>query len=130
MRGDALSSVPGADYNPANQLANKKETPMKQAQVKPGVRALLTLGHRGAVAVTVLSLRWHRPATWLVRDSSGNQYNATARQLRPLPPPTDPHGDAILASMRADALKLAPAQPGHTIDAGDVVIETTLHRLG
>jgi hypothetical protein len=26
---------------------------MKQSQVKPGVRAMLSLGHRGAVAVTV-----------------------------------------------------------------------------
>jgi hypothetical protein len=38
--------------------------------------------------------------------------------------------DVTLDSMRADALRLAPAESGQTIDAGDVLITTTLHRLG
>lgn len=38
--------------------------------------------------------------------------------------------DVTLDSMRADALKLEPAQPGQSIELDDVVIETTLHRLG
>lgn len=99
-------------------------------------------GRRGAVAVTVVELQRAgnrvgssaSPDRWLCRDDSSDSFDryhvATARQLRPLPLPVDRHGDAILASMRADALKLAPAQPGQTIDAGDVVITTTLHRLG
>jgi hypothetical protein len=61
---------------------------MKQSQVKPGVQAMLSLGgRRGAVAVTVLSLRWRRPETWLVVDPNGKQHNATPRQLQPMPAP-------------------------------------------
>ncbi len=102
---------------------------MKQSQVKPGVRAMLSLsGRRGAVAVTVI--RRGTSIHWECVDSSGRVYAATARQLRPMPAPTDRHGNAIVESMRADALKLAPGTAGQTIDLGDVVIETTLHRLG
>lgn len=64
---------------------------MKQSQVKPGVRALLSLGHRGSVAVTVVC-QW-RPeragdVRWCVRDSSGTERTVTPLQLRPLPAPT------------------------------------------
>lgn len=116
---------------------------MKQSQVKPGVRAMLSLGgRRGAVAVTVVELFTRAgyttydgsvtiaQAQWRCQDSLGRWHVATARKLQPMPAPTDRHGDLILASMRRDALKLAPAQPGQTIDNGDTVITTTLHRLG
>lgn len=64
---------------------------MKQSQVKPGVRALLSLGgRRGAVAVTVVC-RWTPERAgdvrWCVRDSSGVERTVTPRQLRPLPAP-------------------------------------------
>lgn len=80
---------------------------MKQSQVKPGVRALLSLGgRRGAVAVTVveLSRTGNRvgssasPDRWLVRQTGGVNVGAyhvaTARQLRPLPV-TDASGKLI-----------------------------------
>lgn len=38
--------------------------------------------------------------------------------------------DVTLDSMRADALRLEPGTPGHLIETDDVVITTTLHRLG
>lgn len=65
---------------------------MRQSQVKPGVRALLSLGgRRGAVAVTVIyQFRPERAGDvrWSVVDSSGTHRVATPRQLRPLPAPT------------------------------------------
>jgi hypothetical protein len=72
---------------------------MRQSEVKPGVRAMLSLGHRGAVAVTVI-----RPyeGKWLVQDRAMNTFLAHSRGLSPLP----------------------------VTHASDVVIETTLHRLG
>jgi hypothetical protein len=93
---------------------------MKQSEVKPGVRALLSLGRRGAVAVRVLCA-WGTGREWLAVDSSGREHTVTARQLRPLPV-TDASGELIGYA--------GPAEPGQTIDAGDVVITTTLHRLG
>jgi hypothetical protein len=105
---------------------------MRQSQVKPGARALLSLGRRGAVAVTVV--RVHRAsnrvgtsasaATWLVKDSSGGYHIATARRLQPLPV-TDASGKLIGYAPRIES-----SEPGQTIDMGDSVIETTLHRLG
>jgi hypothetical protein len=63
---------------------------VKQSQVKPGVRAMLSLGHRGAVAVTVVC-QW-RPeragdVRWCVRDSSGVERTVTPRRLQPMPAP-------------------------------------------
>jgi hypothetical protein len=72
---------------------------MKQSQVKPGVRALLSLGRRGGVAVT-----GHMGA-------DGSVY-------------------PVIPGKRFNGLGYGPAEKGQTIDAGDVVIETTLHRLG
>jgi hypothetical protein len=105
---------------------------MKQSQVKPGVRAMLSLGgRRGAVAVTVrfqwtgLSAMIHGSRHWCVVDSSGTERTVTARQLQPMPAPV-PLG----AHERAAFLRMSAGRPGQTIDAGDVVITTTLHRLG
>jgi hypothetical protein len=63
---------------------------MKQSQVKPGVRAMLSLGRRGAVAVTVVRERFaagtiNDRAFWIVADSHGTEHSATARQLSPVP---------------------------------------------
>jgi hypothetical protein len=65
---------------------------MKQSQVKPGVRAMLSLGRRGAVAVTVVRERFaagtiNDRAFWIVADSHGTEHYATARQLQPMPAP-------------------------------------------
>ncbi len=38
--------------------------------------------------------------------------------------------EAMLRMQARDALRIVSSEPGQTIDAGDVVIETTLHRLG
>ena len=70
---------------------------MKQSQVKPGVRALLSLGHRGAVAVKVEYQRTPERAgdvRWVCVDSSGVYRTATSRQLQPLPV-TDASGKLI-----------------------------------
>lgn len=107
---------------------------MKQSEVKPGVRALLSLGHRGAVAVTVVC-QW-RPeragdVRWCVRDSSGVERTVTPRQLRPLPAPTvsTPEERAHYSSFAAK-LRVLESRRGQTIDLGGTVITTTLHRLG
>lgn len=74
---------------------------MKQSQVKPGVRAMLSLGgRRGAVAVTVqrralISDMDQRPHVWVCEDSRGRLHSATARQLQPMPAPTDASGKVI-----------------------------------
>lgn len=94
---------------------------MKQSQVKPGIHAMLSLGARkGSVRVTVIELftaagyrTYDGSVTiaqpqWRCQDSGGRWHIATPRKLQPMPAPTDRHGNAILASMRADALKLAP----------------------
>jgi hypothetical protein len=64
---------------------------MRQSQVKPGARALLSLGRRGAVAVTVI-----RPyeGKWLVQDGAMNTFLAHSRGLSPLPV-TDASGKLI-----------------------------------
>ena len=100
---------------------------MRQSQVKPGVRALLSLGRRGAVAVTV---RWQvtperaGDVRWSVVDSNGTHRIVTPRRLQPLPV-TDASGKLIGYAPRIES-----SEPGQTIDMGDSVIETTLHRLG
>lgn len=38
--------------------------------------------------------------------------------------------DVTMAALVADALRVQSSEPGQTIDMGDSVIETTLHRLG
>jgi hypothetical protein len=65
---------------------------MKQSQVKPGVRAMLSLGHRGAVAVTVRYertglARLNGKTTYVCVDSSGTERTVSARQLQPMPAP-------------------------------------------
>ena len=81
---------------------------------------MLSLGRHGAIRVTVIELI-ARPSVlcsqpqWRVHGTNGEWYQVTPRQLRPMPAPTDRHGNAIIASMRADALKLGPAQRGQTI---------------
>lgn len=108
---------------------------MKQSQVKPGVRAMLSLGARkGSVAVTVIRralLSDMRRCEWVTEDSLGRLRRATSRQLQPLPAPTvsTPAEQAHYSSF-ARSLRMLDARKGQTIDAGDVVIETTLHRLG
>lgn len=83
---------------------------MKRSEVKPGVRAMLSLGRRrGAVAVTVLRRAQWEPGDdgvsvgryWLCEDSSERQHVVTARQLQPMPAPTDKHGNAISAAALA-----------------------------
>lgn len=115
---------------------------MKQAQVKPGVRALLSLGKRGAVRVTVVELltaagyRTYDGAVaigqpqWRCQDSSGRYHVATPRQLRPLPHVAS-QGELAAAydAHLAQRLRVS-SERGQTIDMGDTVIETTLHRLG
>jgi hypothetical protein len=103
---------------------------MKQSQVKPGVRAMLSLGHRGAVAVTVRYertglARLNGKTTYVCVDSSGTERVVSARQLQPMPAPVP-----LDAHERAAFLRMSAGRPGQTIDAGDVVITTTLHRLG
>jgi len=96
---------------------------MRQNQVKPGVIAMLSLGGRkGSIRVTVVELFTAagyttydgsvtlRAAQWRCQDSSGQWHVVTARQLKPMPAPTDPHGDAILGSMRRDALRLVSSE--------------------
>jgi hypothetical protein len=96
---------------------------MKRSEVRPGVVAMLSLGGRkGAVRVTVVRGAFTsdpRKQAWVCEDSSGRYRTATPRQLQPMPV-CRPHG----------ALRIVSSQTGQTIDAGDVVIETTLHRLG
>lgn len=112
---------------------------MRQSQVKPGVVAMLSLGRRGAVRVTVLELRsaefskalGSSARLWAVQDSDARYHYVTTRQLRPMPPSkpdyTETHGGIVFEYR---TLKCDAGRPGQTIDAGDVVIETTLHRLG
>lgn len=126
---------------------------MKQSQVKRGVRALLSLGgKRGSIAVTVQYLKHpkftttvdgkaNRVELWAVSDSSDRWYVVSARQLRPLPV-SDASGKVIgyagadggvyppIAGKRFAGLGYVSVEPGQAIDAGDVVITTTLHRLG
>jgi hypothetical protein len=113
---------------------------MKQSQVKVGTVAMLSLGgRRGSVRVVVRyqfrperagDVRWS-----CLREATGEHFVATPRQLRPLPRgyafhPACDH-DALERMLASDAaLRAAKAEPGQTIDAGDVVITTTLHRLG
>lgn len=116
---------------------------MKQSDIKPGMRAMLSLGRRGAVAVTVVSRsiaagyvtydgtqRVSRDV-WNVTDSSGHLRRATARQLSPMPAPvaSTPEERAHYATFDR-SLRTLDARKGQTTDMGDVVIETTLHRLG
>ncbi len=61
---------------------------MKQSQVKPGVYAMLSLGHRGSVRVLVRYQQTPRRAgdvRWACVDSSGVYRDATPRQLQPVP---------------------------------------------
>lgn len=117
---------------------------MKQSQVKPGVYAMLSLGRRGSVRVLVRYQHTPRRAgdvRWAVVDSSGTYHEATPRRLQPVPDgPTSlqqemaqehhafmrDHFDARAEHWLAEI----DARKGQTIDAGDVVITTTLHRLG
>lgn len=99
---------------------------MRQSQVKPGTVAILSLGRRGAIRVTVIRAAMladidQRPGAWVCEDANGRYRTATARQLQPCPV-TDASG-ALLGYV-------GRGEPGQTIDAGDVVITTTLHRLG
>lgn len=117
---------------------------MKQSQVKPGVRAMLSLGgRRGAVAVTVIRralLSDMRRCEWVTEDSLGRLRHATSRQLQPMPPatladmPTDSRRGFNMVpdrdGKRAAFLRIVSSEPGQTIDNGDTVITTTLHRLG
>lgn len=83
-------------------------------------------GRRGAVRVTVryqFTPERAGDVRWSVVDSSGQHRVATPRQLRPLPAP---HYDA-----RAEHwLTAIDARKGQTLELDNVVIETTLHRLG
>lgn len=112
---------------------------MKQSQVKPGVYAMLSLGRRGSVRVLVRYQHTPRRAgdvRWAVVDSSGTYHEATPRRLQPVPDgPTSLQQEMAQehhAFMRDHFafIKVGAGKPGQTIDAGDVVIETTLHRLG
>lgn len=107
---------------------------MKQSQVKPGVVAMLSLGRRGAVRVTVryqFTPERAGDVRWSVIDSSGQHHVATPRQLRPMPHVACQRELAAAYDAHlARSLRAGASQPGQTIDAGDVVITTTLHRLG
>ena len=107
---------------------------MKQSQVKPGVVAMLSLGHRGAVRVTVryqFTPERAGDVRWSVVDSSGQHRVATPRQLQPMPAPTvSSESERAHYSSFAATLRMLDARKGQTIDAGDVTITTTLHRLG
>lgn len=106
---------------------------MKQSLVRPGTVAMLSLGHRGAVRVTVESVftaagyrtydgsQTLRDARFNCRDSNGRVHIATARRLSPVP--VTSRDGALLGYV-------GQGQPGQTINAGDVEITTTLHRLG
>lgn len=89
---------------------------MRQSQVKPGVRAMLSLGRRGAVAVEVRYLKSApfaayrdgkvcKVALWACEDSSGRYHIASARQLRPLPAPV-----AATPAERAHVAQFAAAE--------------------
>lgn len=108
---------------------------MKQSQVKPGVVAMLSLGgRRGAVRVTVIRralLSDMRRCEWVTEDSLGRLRHATSRQLQPMPHVAcQTELAAAYDAHLSRSLRAGAAQPGQTIDAGDVIIETTLHRLG
>lgn len=98
---------------------------MKQSLVRPGTVAMLSLGgRRGSVRVTVRYertglARLNGKTTYVCVDSSGTEHVVSARQLQPMP------GFTIKGLPPC-----GPGRPGQTIDAGDVVITTTLHRLG
>lgn len=99
---------------------------MKRADVKPGVVAMLSLGRRGSIRVTVIRAAMladidERPGAWVCEDANGRYRTATARQLSPCP--VTSRDGALLGYV-------GPREPGQTIDAGDVVITTTLQRLG
>lgn len=108
---------------------------MRQSQVKPGVVAMLRLpGKRGSVRVTVryqFTPERAGDVRWSAVDSSGTHRVVTPRQLQPMPAPyvSTPAEQAHYASF-ARSLRVLDASKGQTIDAGDVIIETTLHRLG
>ena len=112
---------------------------MRQSQVKPGVHAMLSLGgRRGSVRVIVRYQRTPERAgdvRWACERASGDEqwFVATPRQLRPVtdwPASEQQARAAEHYQFMRDHFMTGPAEPGQTIDAGDVIIETTLHRLG
>ncbi len=106
---------------------------MKQSHVKPGVRAWY---RNLAVLVRYqVTPRGPRDVRWVcLHESSGREFEATPRQLQPI------RGLGLVCAVDHSAyarmaesdrrLAVTSSEPGQTIDAGDVVITTTLHRLG
>lgn len=80
----ALSPIPGHIGQPTHEV-----TPaMKQSQVKPGVRAMLSLGRRGSIQVEVRYQRQPERAgdvRWACEAVNGTWHVATPRQLSPVP---------------------------------------------
>ena len=70
---------------------------MKQSHVKPGTVAMLSLGHRGSVRVTVryqFTPERAGDVRWSCVDSSGTHRVVTPRQLQPMPAPAWPADEA------------------------------------
>jgi hypothetical protein len=81
---------------------------MKQSQVKPGTVAMLSLGHRGAVRVTVRYertgfARLNGKTSYVCVDSSGVERTVSARQLQPMPAPVAAHDASAFRSL-SDAM--------------------------